>query len=92
MVSVTTVGLSCGVRWNPLALVIPAYLNSSSGEGRNPEEGLWVAPIDTRTLSNNQHPHFSYLGVPAPAGMSDWYESMSRTPIRDVPAPLNLAG
>ncbi len=26
---------------------------------------------------------FSYLGVPAPAGMSDSYESMSRTPIRD---------
>ena len=25
----------------------------------------------------------SYLGVPAPAGMSDCYESMSRTPIRD---------
>ena len=25
----------------------------------------------------------SYLGVPAPAGMSDWYERMSRTPIRD---------
>ena len=26
---------------------------------------------------------FSYLGVPAPAGMSNWYESMSRTTIRD---------
>ena len=26
---------------------------------------------------------FSYLGVPAPAGMSDSYENMSRTPIRD---------
>ena len=26
---------------------------------------------------------FSYLGVPAAAGMSDWYESTSRTPIRD---------
>ena len=38
---------------------------------------------------------FSYLGVPAPAGMSDWYESMSRTPIRDdvtrlSSAPFNL--
>ena len=28
-------------------------------------------------------PRFSYLGVPAPADMSDWYESMSRTPTRD---------
>ena len=27
--------------------------------------------------------HSSYLGVPAPAGISDCYESMSRTPIRD---------
>ena len=35
--------------------------------------------------SNNQA-SFSYLGVPAPAGTSDWYESMSRTPIRDVPS------
>ena len=26
---------------------------------------------------------FSYLGVPAPAGISDCYESMSRTTIRD---------
>ena len=33
--------------------------------------------------SINQCTRFSYLGVPAPAGMSDWYESMSRTPIRD---------
>ena len=29
---------------------------------------------------------FSYLGVPAPAGMSDCYESMSRTTIQDVPS------
>ena len=29
------------------------------------------------------HLRLSYLGVPAPAGMSDCYESMSRTPIRD---------
>ena len=28
---------------------------------------------------------FSYLGLPAPAGMSDCYESMSRTTIRDRP-------
>ena len=36
-------------------------------------------------------PQFSYLGVPAPAGMSDWYESMSRTPIRDALEPLSSA-
>ena len=30
-------------------------------------------------------PQFSYLGVPAAPGMSDCYESMSRTPIRDRP-------
>ena len=30
----------------------------------------------------------SYLGVPAATGMSDCYESMSRTPIRDRLPPL----
>ena len=39
---------------------------------------------DTETLPGDGHP-FSYLGVSAPAGMSDCYESMSRTPIRDRP-------
>ncbi len=38
---------------------------------------------DTQDISTNQRPQFSYLRVPAPAGMSDWYESMSRTPILD---------
>ncbi len=33
--------------------------------------------------SINQCTRFSYLGVPATAGMSDWYERMPRTPIRD---------
>ena len=32
---------------------------------------------------SHQCTQFSYLRVPAPAGMSDCYESMSRTPIRD---------
>ena len=33
-------------------------------------------------------PRYSYLGVPAPAGMNDCYESMSRTTIRDRLPPL----
>ena len=33
----------------------------------------------------NHNSGFSHLGVPAPAGMSDCYESMSQTPIRDRP-------
>ena len=37
---------------------------------------------------NNQCTQFSYLGVPAPAGISNCYESMSRTPIRDRPLRL----
>ena len=43
-------------------------------------------------------PQLSYLRVPAPAGMSDWYESLSRTPIRDgfrhrpaIPTTIALA-
>ena len=40
-----------------------------------------MAPL---TPKHYQRPApFSYLGVPAAAGMSDCYESMSRTPIRD---------
>ena len=37
--------------------------------------------------SINQCTQFSHLGVPAPAGVGDWYESMSRTPIRDERFP-----
>ena len=50
----------------------------------------FVSPAKaTRTPIRRRNPEgcgrcqFSYLGVPAAAGMSDWYESMSRTPIRD---------
>ena len=35
-------------------------------------------------------PRFLYFGVPAPVGMSDCYESMSRTTIRDrLPPPVS---
>ena len=37
----------------------------------------------TRTRLLQSAPRISYLGVPAAAGMSDCYESMSPTPIRD---------
>ncbi len=48
-------------------------------------QGRWRGgTIDTQTLPGDGHP-FSHLGVPAPAGISDCYESMSRTPIRDRP-------
>ena len=35
------------------------------------------------TLTFPQPAPVSSLGVPAPAGMNDWYESMSRAAIRD---------
>ena len=41
----------------------------------------------TPNHSHQPAPQFSYLGVPAPAGMGDWYEGMSRTPIRDECLP-----
>ncbi len=47
--------------------------------------GAWQNPPCQFAVPNHSS-GFSYLGVPAPAGMSDWYESMSRTPIRDVPS------
>ena len=34
---------------------------------------------------------FSYLGVPAAAGMNDCHDSMSRTPVRDRPPPPTLS-
>ena len=46
--------------------------------------GAWQNPPCQFTVTSHNS-GFSYLGVPAPAGISDWYESMSRTPIRDVP-------
>ena len=72
-----------------------------SGEGRNPEGrgegnvarglvprwgrgGAWQNP-PCRFAVQNHNSGFSHLGVPAPAGMSDCYESMSRTTIRDRP-------
>ena len=56
-----------------------------SGEGRNP--GLAYGLQMTRKHLHQSAPRFSHLGVPAPAGMSDWPESMSRTPIRDESFP-----
>ena len=44
--------------------------------------GAWQNPPCQFAVPNHDS-GFSYLGVPAPAGMSDCYESMSRTPIRD---------
>ena len=44
----------------------------------------WQNPPCQFTVPNHNS-RFSYLGVPAAAGMSDCYESMSRTPIRDRP-------
>ena len=46
--------------------------------------GAWQNP-SCRFAVPNHNSGFSYLGVPAPAGMSDCYESMSRTTIRDRP-------
>ena len=42
------------------------------------------------SLYRTTTPAFHTLGVPAEAGMSDWYESMYGTPIRDAPTPLRL--
>ena len=47
--------------------------------------GAWQNP-PCRFAVPNHNSRFSHLGVPAPAGMGDCYESMSRTPIRDTPS------
>ena len=46
--------------------------------------GAWQNPPRQFAVPNHNS-GFSHLGVPATAGMSDCYESMSRTPIRDRP-------
>ena len=63
-------------------IVIRCHRIRHSGEGRNPE-GKGVHQPHPNT--SNDQVSFSYLRVPAPAGMRDCYESMSRTPIRDRP-------
>ena len=61
-----------------------------SREGGNPGEGYgWQM---TRKQLHLSTPRFSYLRVPPTAGMSDCYESMSRTPIRDRPLQQPLFG
>ena len=78
----------CENSWFPSSLRVLGTLASlvtpapNSSFRRRPEsrgEG-WHQPHPN---TSNDSASFSYLGVPAPAGMSDWNESMSRTPIRD---------
>ena len=58
--------------------VIPAKAGIQGAEGWH----KW------RPNGSNNQPTGSYLGVPTRAGMSDCYESIARTPIRDsFPSP-----
>ncbi len=51
--------------------------------------GAWQNPPCQLAIPNHNS-GFSYLGAPAPAGMGDCYESMSRTTIRDrLPPPTS---
>ena len=60
----------------------PSQVHGDSGESRN--QGGWRGGTNaTQAIPPTRAPQFSYLGVPAAAGMSDCYESMARTPIRD---------
>ena len=60
---------------------------TTRGEGLVPRWGRGGAWQNARCqfAVPSHNASFSYLGVPAPAGVSDCYESMSRTPIRDRP-------
>ena len=63
---------------------------TSRGEGLVPRwggGGAWQNPPCQFAIPSHNS-SFSCLRVPAPAGMSDGYESMSRTPIRDRLPPL----
>ncbi len=67
----------------------PLPPNSSFSRKRESRGEGWHQPHPN---TSNDQVSFSYLGVPAPAGMSDCYESMSRTPIRDRPLQQPLIG
>ena len=54
-----------------------ARSKTKRGERLVPRRGrarAWQKPQCELTLQN-PNSRFSYLGVPAPAGMSDWYEN-----------------
>ena len=64
---------------------VPPHTNVLVGAIReSPWGGAWQKPPCQFAVSSHNS-SFSYLGVPAPAGMSDCYESTSRTTIRDRP-------
>ena len=67
-----------------------ARSKTTRGEGLVPRWGRGGAQQNPpcRFAVPSPNSVFSYLGVPAAAGMSDCYESMSRTPIRDRLPPL----
>ena len=73
---------------------IVARSKTSRGEGLVPRwrRGGAQQNPPCQFAAPNHYSRFSYLGVPAPAGMSDCYESMSRTPIRDRPLQQPLIG
>ena len=81
-------GESCRIvdRWSMAESENVARSKTSRGEGLVPRWGrgaAWQNPPSQFAVPTHNS-GFSYLGVPATAGMSDWYESMSRAPIRDV--------
>ena len=81
----------------PTPAAIPGPETRGWGAGGNVARGLvprwgrggaWQNPLCQFAVPSHNS-GFSFLGVPAPAGMSDCYESTSRTPIRDVNPPSN---
>ena len=76
------------IRHRPATPTTVARATTAQGRKRNvalglvPSKGWGGGANDIQTLPAPS-PLLLYLGVPAPAGMSDWYESMSRTTIRD---------
>ena len=65
-------------------------LKTSRGEGLVPRwggVGAWQNPRCQFAVPSHKF-GFSYLGVPAPAGMSDCYENMSRIRVRVRLPPL----
>ena len=70
---------SCGVRWNPPALVSPAPPFRHSGEGGNPRGEVWGVATTPELSHQPMHPIFTPRCA-APTGTSDSYENDATQP------------
>ena len=78
-----------------LAVVVPLIASNSVGSKTTQGEASLVDALggtgqDHKPWNNAGVPTFSSLGVPAPAGMSDWYENDVTPTNGSIPAKAGI--